>query len=225
MPSPPPAGHLVLAGGGHTHALVLLRWAMALRRGRPIAGGALVTLVSRASTALYSGMVPGLLAGIYDRDACAIDLRRLCRQAGVTFIAAEMTGLDPGARTLALQGRPPLHWDWLSLDVGSETAMPGGPVSAPSGSSPAQGVKPLEPFLAWAEARLAEAGGRGGRGTDLAIRGGGAAAVEIALALKGRGLRPELLLRDRALHLGAAASNRLGESLLAAASIPVRPQV
>jgi selenide,water dikinase len=225
LPSPSPAGHLVLAGGGHTHALVLLRWAMALHRGRHSTGGAQVTLVSRASTTLYSGMVPGLLAGIYDRDACAIDLRRLCRQAGVTFIAAEISSLDPQARTLALQGRPPLRWDWLSLDVGSETAMPNGPGTAPSGDSPAQGVKPLEPFLSWAEARLAEATACGGQGDDLAIRGGGAAAVEIALALKGRGLRPELLLRERELHLGAAAANQLGERLLADAAIPVRRQV
>jgi selenide,water dikinase len=223
-----PAGHLVLAGGGHTHALVLLRWAMAARRRRSGRHGAapgsraMITLVSRASTALYSGMVPGLLAGLYDRDACAIDLRRLCRQAGVTFFVAEITGLDPAARSLRLEGRPPLHWDWLSLDVGSQTAMP---ASAPLG------VKPLEPFLAWAEAHVAEpAGGAipaasGTEGTDLPIRGGGAAAVEVALALRGRGRRPALLLRGRELRLGAAAANRLGEHLLAAAGIPVQRQV
>ncbi|MCP9926659.1 selenide, water dikinase SelD [Cyanobium sp. CH-040] len=224
MPSPPPAGHLVLAGGGHTHALVLLRWAMAARRGRPRTGGALVTLVSRASTALYSGMVPGLLAGIYDREACAIDLRRLCRQAGATFIAAEITGLHPQERTLELEGRPALHWDWLSLDVGAETALPAGPGPAAAGAPPAQGVKPLEPFLAWAEARLSETAGREAHAPGLAIRGGGAAGVEVALALQGRGLRPELLLRGEQLHLGTPAANRLGERLLAAAAIPVRRQ-
>jgi selenide,water dikinase len=216
-----PAGHLVLAGGGHTHALVLLRWAMA-RHGAAPGRRAQISLVSRASTALYSGMVPGLLAGLYDGDACRIDLRRLCRQAGVTFFLAEITGLDPVARSLRLAGRPALHWDWLSLDVGAQTAAP---------DNATLGVKPLEPFLAWAEAHLAEPAGSpipaagGGEGSDLPIRGGGAAAVEVALALAGRGRRPELLLRGRELHLGSAAANRLGERLLAAAAIPVRRQV
>jgi len=171
-----------------------------------------ISLVSRASTALYSGMVPGLLAGFYSHDACAIDLRRLCAAAGVTFIAAEITGLDPAGRSLLLEGRPPLRWDWLSLDVGSQTA-----VAAADGAVP---VKPLEPFLAWAEASQGQ-----DEAPHLAIRGGGAAAVEVALALRGRGRRPALLLRGRELHLGSVAANRLGERLLAEAGVPVRRQV
>ena len=57
-------GLLVLAGGGHSHALVLKRWAMRPER-RPKHS---ITLVNRSSTALYSGMVPGLIAGLYQRD-------------------------------------------------------------------------------------------------------------------------------------------------------------
>ncbi len=214
--SPRPAGHLVLAGGGHTHALVLLGWAMAAARRRNGSRGAmrglgrgagtgtsgLISLVSRASSALYSGMVPGLLAGLYDRDACSIDLRRLCELAGVTFIAAEITGLEAVSRTLVLAGRPPLRWDWLSLDVGSETAVPA--------CEPAMAVKPLEPFLDWAETSHSQSRDPSGH-QDLAIRGGGAAAVEVALALRGRGRRPALLLRGQQLHLGSRAANRLGE--------------
>ncbi len=52
---------LVLAGGGHSHALLLRRWAMHPHKRPP----GLITLVSRSSTALYSGMVPGLIAGLY----------------------------------------------------------------------------------------------------------------------------------------------------------------
>ena len=44
---------LLLAGGGHSHALMLRRWSMQPAR-RP---SGLITLVSRSSTALYSGMV------------------------------------------------------------------------------------------------------------------------------------------------------------------------
>ena len=47
-------GTLLLAGGGHSHALLLKRWAMQPER-RPRQS---ITLINRSSTALYSGMVP-----------------------------------------------------------------------------------------------------------------------------------------------------------------------
>ncbi len=200
--------HLVLAGGGHTHALVLRMWAM----GGPPAG-ALITLVSRCSTALYSGMVPGLIAGLHDRRDCEIDLRRLCDRAGVVFVRAEITGLDPARRELRLAGRPALRWDRLSLDVGA--------ITAPAAPAEAVGlaIKPLEPFLAWCEA--------GAAAGPLTVVGGGPAGVEVALALRAR-RRSEaapvtLQLRPGdGLQLGSAAANRRGERMLAAAGIPLR---
>jgi len=198
----------VLAGGGHTHALLLQMWLMQPRL-RP--AHTLVTLVSRHSTALYSGTVPALVAGLLERSACAIDLRRLCGLAGVTFVRSEITGLDPQARDLHLEGRPPLRFDRLSLDVGAVTADDGAGSATSGTGGAAQPVKPLEPFLAW----LA----RPSPGAVVRIRGGGAAAVELALALKARGLAPRLLLRGEGLQLGSAAANRLGERLLAEAAI------
>ncbi|MEA5474939.1 bifunctional NADH dehydrogenase FAD-containing subunit/selenide, water dikinase SelD, partial [Synechococcus sp. CCY9201] len=181
-----PQQHLVLAGGGHSHALVLRRWAMRPER-RP---AALVTLVSRSGTAFYSGMVPGLVARWYDRHACAIDLRRLCHLAGAAFVEAEITGLDLRKREVHLAGRPALRWDRLSLDVGAVTAPTAG-VKAGDGGVPEAPVpvKPLEPFLDYCDGLTPSAGG------SLRIRGGGAAAVELALALRGRGIACALLLR------------------------------
>ena len=208
----PLRSHLVLAGGGHTHALLLRRWLM--RPGlRP--AHSLITLVSRHSTAPYSGTLPALVAGLIAPDDGAIDLRRLCALAGVSFLRAEIVGLDPLARELRLEGRPPLRFDRLSLDVGAVTA--GGstePDAAPRLGLP---VKPLEPFLAWLST-LAP-------GSELRIRGGGAAAVELALALRARGHAPRLLLRGRGLRLGSGAANRLGERLLAEAGIPLERSV
>jgi len=195
-----PEPRLLLAGGGHSHALVLRRWAMDPQR-RPRAR---ITLVNRSGTALYSGMVPGLVAGLYRPEELEIDLRQLCAAAGVQFIAAEITGLDLAHQRLQLAGRPALAWDWLSLDVGAVSHPPTGEL----------GVKPLEPLLRWAAERQA--------GERLTLRGGGMAAVELALALTGRGLRCELLLRGQQLMLGSAAANRLGEQLLQRAGIAVR---
>ena len=203
---------LVLAGGGHSHALLLKRWIMR-PRSRPARTA--VVLVNRTSTALYSGMVPGLVAGLYDAPACAIDLRELCRRAGVTFVQAEITGVDPELALLQLRGRPPLRFDRLSLDVGAQTRW-----AEAAGPAP-QRVKPLEPFLAWLRQRLATPETE----PDLAIRGGGAAAVELALALRARGLRPRLLLRGQGLHLGSASAHRRVERLLAQRGIAVEREV
>jgi len=197
---------LVLAGGGHSHALLLRRWLMRPWL-RPV--DTAVFLVSRCSTALYSGMVPGLVAGLYSREQASIDLRQLCRRAGVAFIQAEITGLDPAAGALHLQQRPPLRFDRLSLDVGAVTPAP-----LRVGE---QTVKPLEPFLHWLEQRPPE--------QPLRLRGGGAAAFELALALRCRGFAVELLLRGRQLHLGSAAANRRGLRLLQQLAIPVHRDV
>ena len=232
--------HLLLAGGGHTHALLLRHWLMRPRL-RP--AHTLVTLVSRSSTAVYSGTLPALVAGLIAAEESAIDLRRLCALAGVTFLRAEIVGLDPVARELRLEGRPPLRFDRLSLDVGAVTAggsaepdaaprldpEPNGPEPDPSGTggtqptgsrawgASGQPVKPLEPFLAWLSTLTP--------GSALRIRGGGAAAVELALALRARGYGPRLLLRGQGLRLGSAAANRLGERLLAEAGIPLERSV
>ena len=190
-----------MAGGGHTHALVLLRWLMGASR----PPGA-ITLVNRTSSALYSGMVPGLVAGVYDLEDCSIDLRRLCSAVDVTLVIAEITGVDLAQRRLLLADRPGLAWDWLSLDVGATTGgLTGGTV----------GVKPLEPFLQWLREQP-----KGG--PPLRIRGGGAAALELALALRGRGRSVELLLRGDSLHLPTAAARSLGERLLQRAQVPLR---
>jgi selenide,water dikinase len=191
--------HLVLAGGGHSHALVLRMWAMHPAR-RP---QALITLVSRCSTALYSGMVPGLVAGLYSREQAAIDLRQLCQLAGVNFVQAEITGLDLSSGQLLLADRAALGFDWLSLDVGAEIAEEAGALA----------VKPLEPFLAWCD----KAGA--GPTAQPQLMGSGAAAVELALALRARGLQPALQAKPSGLALGSAAANRVLGKVLDAAGI------
>jgi selenide,water dikinase len=190
---------LLLAGGGHSHVLVLRQWALR-PQSRPASGS--VTLVSRYPTSLYSGLVPAVVAGLATLESARIDLKQLCQQAGVSFLQAEITGLELGPRQLLLQGGERLAWDILSLDVGAITPAP---------ADGAMAVKPLEPFLAWVNALPAAA--------PLRLRGGGASAVELALALGRRGHPCRLLLRGPDLALGSPAANRAGERLLAAAGV------
>jgi selenide,water dikinase len=218
-----------------------------------------ITLVSRHGSALYSGMVPGLVAGIYPRSACTINLRQLCQRAGVCFVQAEIGGLDPERQLLLLEGRPALPYDWLSLNLGAVTipsgatfaggsyaggAAAGGPVSGgPFSGGPFSGgpvaVKPLEPFLAWCaglstsidsaanNSAANDSAANNSAANDSAdrrrvwIQGGGAAAIELAFALRARGLEPELGLRGEGLRLSSRAANHLAERWLTNAGIAI----
>jgi selenide,water dikinase len=176
-PRVPIARDLVLAGGGHSHAIVARMLGM---RGLP--PGVRVTLVSASSLAPYSGMLPGRVAGLYGDADMHIDLRRLAAFAGIRFVQATITGVDAENRRLLLDGRPPLAFDVLSINTGSTPVRS----TVPGAERFATAVKPVAGFLAAVEdlARLrAEAPSRRLR---LAIVGGGAGGCELALALARR---------------------------------------
>ena len=229
----PAREHLVLAGGGHTHALVLRLWAMQWAQQPRRRPAAWVTLLNRRSTALYSGMVPGLIAGLYAREACEINLRRLADQAGVSFVEAEITGVDLTGRVLLLAGRPPLRFDWLSLDVGAvvgEERLCGALLESATTNATSHReasaylpVKPLEPFLDWCSRRGSNGKGNEPPGEPVTVVGSGTAAVEVVLALKARGLAPTLEVKSTGLALGSERANQRLEQVLQAAAIPVHP--
>ncbi len=136
---------LVLIGGGHTHALVLRMWAM-----KPLPGVRL-TVINPDPVAPYTGMLPGLIAGHYRREEIMIDLVRLARFAGARVILDRAVGLDRQAQTVLLQGRPPLPYDLVSLDIGITSDLPDLPGFAentfrpnPWAPMPASG-RPLSP--------------------------------------------------------------------------------
>ena len=109
--------HLVLAGGGHTHALVLRDWVMQPRM-KPLG---LITLINRESTIIYSAMLPGHIARKYSLNQIKIDLRKLAQNARVAFVQGEIEGLDLLNKRLFIKNRLPIDYTTLSLDVGSET--------------------------------------------------------------------------------------------------------
>ena len=122
---------LVLVGGGHTHVEVLRRFAM-----QP-PPDVRVTVVARDVMTPYSGMLPGFVAGHYTHAECHIDLGPLCRQAGARLIHTAAVGIDPIARSLRCDTRPELHYDVLSLDVGSTAPAAHAPPAGAGSGSPA----------------------------------------------------------------------------------------
>jgi len=174
-PDWPLSRDLVLVGGGHTHALVLRKWGM-----NPLAG-ARVTLINPSPTSPYTGMLPGYIAGHYAREDLEIDLVRLARFAGARIIFDTACGLDSQARRVHLEGRPPLQYDVVSIDIGVTAALP----DIDGFEENAHSVKPLGAFaIAW-QCFLDTPRASNTR-TDCVVIGGGVAGVELALAMASR---------------------------------------
>src|SRR6266436_3204206 len=96
------AQDLVLIGGGHAHVHVLKAFGE-----RPLPG-VRVTLVARDLETPYSGMLPGVIAGLYAAEEAHIDLVRLAAVTGARLIHAETIGLDRAGRRVLLAGRAPI---------------------------------------------------------------------------------------------------------------------
>ena len=179
MDDPYITSDLVLIGGGHSHLFVLRQLAMNPPR------GARITLVARDLHTPYSGMLPGYIAGHYSHDETHIDLLPLARQAGARVIHGEVDAIDSDARQVSIKGRPPLDYDLLSINIGSRPSIPDG-----DDGQHQIAVKPVDRFISsWQqlERRLLENDGE----LRLAIVGGGAGGVELALSLQHRAARLE----------------------------------
>jgi len=161
---------VVLVGGGHAHALLVLKWAM-----QPIPGVRL-TLISPDPHTPYSGMLPGLIAGHYGFDEIHIDLVRLCRAANVRFLCASMTGLDPENKRLSLAGRPALDFDVLSINTGSTPNQ-----NIPGVAEFAVPIKPISGF--WQHWLTLREQISKEKKLSIAVVGGGAGSVEAVLAM------------------------------------------
>lgn len=226
MPRPPPMPRpvdkdVILVGGGHSHVEVLRRFAMSPPP------GVRVTLVSRDLLTPYSGMLPGLVAGHYRHEEAHIDLRRLATFAGARLLRGSARGIDLARSTVQVEGRPPIAFDLLSLDIGSRPSR----AFIDGAKEWAIPVKPVDVFLR----RLAEleARVRDQRAPlRLLVIGAGAGGVELALALKrrlgaaARGDPPRITIvcaDAQALPGHGSGTRRRLAAALARAGITLRP--
>jgi selenide,water dikinase len=186
---------LVLLGGGHAHALVLLKFRNFISKHLE------VVLVNAGPVHTYSGMVPGVVAGHYAATEAQIDLVRLARDAGARFIAGRVLRLDPSEKQAILENGEVIDYDVASLDLGSTPAgLHAGAIAA----------KPFEAFFVRWQALLE----KGPRAPRIAVVGAGAGGVELAMAMKfalaGRG--EVVLFSDRNV-MPEAVANRVRRAL------------
>ncbi|MBC8023958.1 MAG: FAD-dependent oxidoreductase, partial [Burkholderiales bacterium] len=169
---------LVLAGGGHAHIEVLRD--LAERPGSGIA----VTLVTPRPRFVYTGMIPGVIAGHYRLEDCAIDLEALARRANAQFVTGAIFRVDAMNHRVHCADGDAIEYDLLSLDVGSRVAT-----SPAAGLEHATLARPMETLVkGWVDV-LSRA--RDGKIRSATVVGGGAGGVELALAMAYR-LRREM---------------------------------
>jgi len=160
---------LLLLGGGHAHVFVMRAFGkLALRDTR-------VTVLSRSRFTPYSGMLPGLLAGLHTLEESHIDLAWLAGATGCEFIAAEATRIRPEARRVECADGRAFSYDLISVDTGSTPAVD----QVPGAREHTLPVKPIDRFFAgWRgiETRVAA-----GERLRIAVVGGGAGGVELLL--------------------------------------------
>ncbi|SMX44944.1 selenide, water dikinase SelD [Actibacterium lipolyticum] len=188
---------LVLIGGGHTHALVLRMWGM-----NPLPGTRL-TLINPGPTAPYSGMLPGFVAGHYQREALDIDLVKLARFAGARIVFGRVDGIDREARLINVTGRAPIFYDVASVDIGITSDLP----ALEGFTAHAVPAKPLGAFATRWDGFVQSAP----TSPRVAVIGAGVAGVELSLAAQHRmeqaGLNGHVVL----LEAGEAALRDIGD--------------
>ena len=168
--------HLVLIGGGHSHAIVLKMFGI-----QPLPSVRL-TLISDVLHAPYSGMLPGHVAGFYGYDECHIDLRSLAEFAGCQILIDRAIAIDINKNLVICQTHPPVNFDLLSVDIGSTPAT----LSVPGAAEYAIAAKPVPEFLASWNQLISERPNHPQKPLRIAIVGGGAGGVELALNMQSR---------------------------------------
>lgn len=182
---------------------VLRRWAM-----EPPPDVRLLVVLDRP-VAVYSGMVPGFVAGDYPMHALEIEVLPLARRAGAGVILAAARDIDPVRHEISFEGRPRLRYDLASINVGSTVRG----LDLPGVSKHALATRPIGHFIDQIDAQVESFVTRN-RPARVLVVGGGAAGMELACTLDARlraaGVTPALgvVSGDRQLLGGTRALTR-----------------
>ena len=98
---------VLLVGAGHAHAALLAAAAKT-----PLYG-ARITLVTPHAAQLYSGMLPGVVAGHYRLEEAQFDVAHLAERCFADLVVGKVRSLDPNRRAAIL---PDTHYCEFDLD-------------------------------------------------------------------------------------------------------------
>jgi selenide,water dikinase len=164
--------HLVLIGGGHSHALLLKQWAQA-----PVKD-VKISIINPGNRAAYSGMLPGYIAGHYSLPELQLNMETLARKSGAQFIQSAVTHIDTSLQSVQLKSGDTVTYDIASIDIGITTSLKNLSGFSEFGIA----AKPLDHFAQCWQQFLQEVK-QGSKRPQVAILGGGVAGAELALAM------------------------------------------
>lgn len=188
---------LLLAGAGHAH-IGMLRRLSAARLKDTDTTEADIHLISEQPKTIYSGMLPGWMAGHYQLHDISIDIKSLCMRAGVRFIQQSLVQVNAASNKVVTTGDEQTDFDYdvLSLNTGADTDMRWLPdhngynerrsdsddnnTGAANTDTDVIAIRPLSTFITQWQQILKDA--QQFEKYQLAIIGAGAAAIELVMA-------------------------------------------
>lgn len=163
---------LVLVGAGHSHLVALDHWR---QRHRPRAN---ITLITPYSHSLYSGLLPGVVAGHFAIEGASIPVAPLCRQLGIRLVIDTVEDVDPHRQQVITANQHRYDYDVLSINCGgNQSPQPDLPHSHQQ-----QLLRPLASWWQQWPQRLEELSV--GRWQGVHILGAGAAGFELACGIR-----------------------------------------
>ena len=157
-----------------------------------------LTVVVDQPVAVYSGMVPGFVAGQYRAEELQIDVVPLARRAMARIIMSAATRIDPDAKLVYLADRPPIRYDVAAIDIGSTVAG----FELPGIREHALPTRPITELVRRTDALVERVRARTpGSSFRIVIVGGGAGGVELAFTLWERlGVREDSAIEVSIVH-------------------------
>jgi pyridine nucleotide-disulfide oxidoreductase family protein len=164
---------LLLLGAGHAHVHVLKTL------GESPLEDVDITLVTPYTRQVYSGMLPGWIAGHYQIDECVIPIAPLAQRAGVTLHITAAEAIDVARNVATCTNGEEIGFDVVSIDTGPVANLS----MIPGATEHAIALRPIESFIeamTSLKERIASSPAR----MRIAFVGAGAGGIEVALALQ-----------------------------------------
>ena len=160
---------VVLLGAGHAHLYTLRRADEFIRRGAKL-------IAIAPEQFWYSGLATGILGGVYRPGLDQVDVERLVRGAGGSFILDRAIGFNLAEKTVILERNGPMKFDLLSLNLGSQAPL----LPGERGVTNAFSVKPIERLWRLREELERQFDQARGRIVRVVVAGAGVSACELA---------------------------------------------
>lgn len=168
---------VILCGGGHGHVMVIKKIIELRNRNIKELSQINFILISDNEKQYYSGMLPGFIEGIYEKEEIAFNLPDLCKKANVEFILDSLVEVDNTKKEIVTT-KGKYSYDYISLNLGAVTRRDFKIENMKNETY----TKPIEELVEFIESIKLEKEDK----KELIIIGGGPSGVELSLALKNR---------------------------------------